>query len=581
MYITDPIIIKNSQLLTHLPCGTPYLQKRWNYLQRLLKIDATLLSKEQQLVLIEERIRAGDFKLYVQVVSQGRFKFDLVHDVIASFFLDLLFLRNNKSMLSLAPRHGKSALMTWLMTFTYALNKGKQNGLYATYGESLTLIFGRQIRDTFLNPVFQNIFPECKLSALSRGALNFSTVEGGSFSGVSVGSSCTGKGAGIMEEEGFPGGLIVDDAVKDMKSALSTTSMDTLKQWYSSEMSTRGNKYHFKLITATRYSLNDLHASLLGDLDPYTGTYENEFDEKFNPAGWRYLNIPALCNDEELDPLNRKLGEAAWEKVFPRSYLINARKEKGEFTFSALYDGNPQPKTGGIFKENYLSWCNLDELPRLSHIYIALDPAFGVLQDESCFTVCGVSAKTDELYILHQRADSGWEFPQLIKEVESIAEEYNPLFMLVENTASGKPLIQHFKHQKNIHISFKPYPQKGTPLKNKQQKVSQVLPLFIDSKVICVRDNTWNQPLLSQVKHFPFGAHDDRLDSLCIGVEHWILNYRRRNKKNVDGEYNPQNKGYNNIPSINDLIENNRYLNADKGLETFNPDSNLTPTYNW
>lgn len=581
MYIKNPLIIKNAQLLSHMPCGNEFLQNKWNYLQNLMSIDPVSLSETDRINLLEERILNGDFKLYVQIVSEGKFKFDLVHDVIASFFLDLLFLKNSKSMLSLGPRHGKSALMTWLLTYTFALNNGQQNGLYATYGKSLTVLFGRDIRDTFLNPVFLKLFPESKLSQTSRGAMDFATNNGGKFAGVSVGASCTGKGAGIMSEHAFPGGLIVDDGVKDMKSALSETSMASLAQWYSSEMSTRGNKYHFKLITATRYSLNDLHANLLGEYDEYTNTYQNQYTES-NPDGWRYLNIPARCGNEETDPLNRKLGEAAWPAVFNEEYLINAEKEKGAFTFAALYMGNPQPKDGGVFKEKWLSWCDSKEVPRLSHVYVALDPSFGVLRDESVFTVCGVSAKTDELYILEQSGDSSWEFPELIKESNRLSRQYNPLFFLVESTASGKPLMQHFKRQSKTNINpiiMKAYPEKGTPLKNKQQKVSQVLPVFIDDKVICVRNESWNYKLFQQVRQFPFGAHDDRLDSLCIGVEYWILNLRKKSSKsetiiNNGTDANNPKKPASIIELINESKSVSTYSNALQYNDT-------TPTFNW
>lgn len=565
--------------MTHRPCGNEFLQNKWNYLQQLMAIDPMSLSEVDRINLLEERILNGDFKLYVQITSEGKFKFDLVHDVIASFFIDLLFLKNNKSMLSLGPRHGKSALMTWLITYTFALNNGKQNGLYATYGKSLTVLFGRDIRDTFLNPVFLKLFPDSKLSITSRGAMDFATNNGGKFAGVSVGASCTGKGAGIMDDNSFPGGLIVDDGVKDMKSALSETSMSSLAQWYSSEMSTRGNKYHFKLITATRYSLNDLHANLLGEYDEYTNSYQNQYNEATNPDGWRYLNIPARCGNEETDPLGRKLGAAAWPSVFNEEYLINAEKEKGAFTFAALYMGNPQPKDGGVFKEKWLSWCDEREVPKLSHIYVSLDPSFGVLRDESVFTVFGVSAKTDELYVLEQSGDSSWEFPDLVKESQRLASKYLPLFFLVEGTASGKPLMQHFKRQSNtvngIKVNMKSYPEKGTPLKNKQQKVSQVLPVFIDDKVICVRNEDWNYKLFQQVRQFPFGAHDDRLDSLCIGVEYWIMNLRK-NRGTIDTVGNV--KDSNKSASIIDLINESKSINKQSDSLKYN---DITPTFNW
>lgn len=527
MYVDNPVIIKNAQLLTHRPCGTPFLQHKWDILQKLRAIDVRTLTEPQLIELLEQRIVHGDFKLYVQIVSEGSFLFSLVHDVIASFFIDLLFLKIDKSLLSLGPRHGKSMLMCYLTTFCYALNEGFQEALYGTYGKSLTVDFGTMIRDTLMRDKYLSLFPKSELHSQSRGAMAFRTKAGGKFNGVGVGTSTTGKGAGPgMREDLFPGPLIVDDPVKDMKEALSEKAMATLHQWWSSEMSTRGNKLHFKLITATRYSLNDLHAYLLGEFNPDTLEYANAYDEFNNPDGWRYLNIPATCVNEETDPLNRELGKAAWPEMFDEEYLRKTRLEKGAFTYSALYLGNPVPEEGSLFDETWMSWCDYEEVPKLDLIFVSLDPAFGVLRDESAFTVFGVSLKTDELYILDQYADNSWEFPDLIDQSVTIQSTYRPRFFVVEGTSSGKPLIQHFKKQGTI--SMKQYPEKGSPLKDKQQKVSQILPVFRADKVVCVRGD-WNYKLRQQVREFPFGAHDDRIDSMAIGVEYWIINLRNKN----------------------------------------------------
>lgn len=522
MYIKDPEIIRRAQLLTYYPCGTEFLQKQWDELQNLRKIDARTLSEFDRLKLMEERIKRGDFKLFVNVIAPW-FNFCLVHDVIASFFVDLLFLKTNRSLLSLAPRHGKSQLMCFITAYCFALNNGFNEALYATYGRSLTVDFGTKIRDVLDNEAFLSLFPEAALHSRHKGAMNFMTQAGGQFHGTAVGSSVTGKGAGPgMHNDLWPGPLVVDDPVKDMQQALSENSMRTLAQWWSSEMSTRGNKLHFKLITATRYSFQDLHSAILGERDPYTGIYENQMTEE-NPLGWRYLNIPALCEDEITDPLLRKKNEAAWPEVFDTEYLNVQKKEKGIFTFSALFMGNPVPPEGGMFKVEWLSWCNYDEVPQLSFVYTSLDPAFGVGRDESVFTICGVSRYTDELFILEQCGSSVWEFPDLINVYENIVKKYQSRILVIEGTASGKPLIQHFNRIGKINTRH--YPEKGTPLKSKEQKVSQILPAFQDDRVVCVRDD-WNHPLYSQIKSFPFAMHDDRVDSLAIAIDFWLMHIR-------------------------------------------------------
>ena len=41
------------------------------------------------------------------------------------------------------------------------------------------------------------------------------------------------------------------------------------------------------------------------------------WDEEDNPDGWRWLNIPGICENEANDPLGRQNGESALAQTNP------------------------------------------------------------------------------------------------------------------------------------------------------------------------------------------------------------------------------------------------------------------------
>jgi predicted phage terminase large subunit-like protein len=515
--LEDPEFLARSNILV-ADSDTEWHRAKWEELLHYADEDPDKLSDAAKTELIYKRIRAGDFKLFVQVVSEQKFEFHTVHNVIAAFFLDLIFRRNTKSLLSLGPRHGKSELMCHLVSFLYGLNGGMNNSLYTSYGIDLSTIFGGKIRDHLSNPYFLELFPNAGLSQTSKAAKRFSTLAGGKFFASSVNAALTGMGAGVMEWTAFPGALIGDDLVKDMQSALSEKVMETTNQWVKSEMFTRGNMNHFKLITATRYSLMDVHETLLKgklNIEDPNSPYVNEYHPERNPDGWRYLNIPTLCEDVDRDPLLRKeIDAAAWPTHFPAKDLISKRSDD-EYTFSALYQGNPVPKKGSLWKRKYLNF--LDSAPRLRYVYMSIDSSYGVQLDESVITVFGVPEdETDpNIYILDQIGSNEWEFPELSQTVVQMWKYYHAGMVVIESAASGKSLAQSLEAQYGMPIELVP------ATKSKPQRFSETLPPQREGRVILIRGD-WNTKLVSQLTSFPFAAHDDRVDSFALGLWYWL-----------------------------------------------------------
>ena len=120
--------------------------------------------------------------------------------------------------------------------------------------------------------------------------------------------------------------------------------------------------------------------------------------------------------------------------------------------------------------------------------------------------------KDNKFYLVEQRSGR-WNFPDLLDNLKSLTQIYNPRALVIEQASSGWSLIQTLKKETKVHV----HPYK--PIKSKVQRLQQVLPLFEDDRVrIC--EGEWNEDLRKQLFDFPFLLHDDRVDSMVWGLQY-------------------------------------------------------------
>lgn len=204
---------------------------------------------------------------------------------------------------------------------------------------------------------------------------------------VGVGGALTGRPLDV---------LVVDDPIKDAKQADSPVYRAAVRNWFQSVALTRLSKHGIVIVVQTRWHEDDLSGWLI----------KNDDDGK-----WRHLNIPAQA--EEDDPLGREPGE----------YLIDARgftppdweavkREVGQRTWHALYQGNPSPPEGGVFQRSWFDQARVTTAPTLRHSVTFVDPADNTSEgDEAGICTGGVDAN-GHIYILEDNSGhftvSGW-----------------------------------------------------------------------------------------------------------------------------------------------------------------------------
>lgn len=397
--------------------------------------------------------------------------------LIIRYLEKLLSGEINKLAIITPPRHGKSTLGN-IMLPAFALGKNpRETIITVSYGSDLAEGFGRRVRNILSDPVFQEIFPSCKLSPDSQAAYRFETTAGGEFSAVGRGGPVTGRGASL---------LILDDLLKDQQEANSEATCKSVIEWLQSVAFSRLTPNGRVLAIATRWSERDPMGWLM------------------QQAGWTVLHLPALAQDK--DPLGRKPGEAVWPSHYPVEALEQIRTDVGPRVFQTLYQGNVSAAQGTIFKRDW--FAHYQQKPeKFTRLVQSWDTAFktGATND---YSVCFTLGETPNGYYVLSMYRAKCEFPELKRKVQELADQWRPSEILVEDKASGQSLIQELK-------ASTPHPIIAVKAdRDKESRAAAVTGYFEAGRVLFPEGASWLADLEDELAGFPGALHDDQVDAL-------------------------------------------------------------------
>ena len=376
------------------------------------------------------------------------------------------------------PRHGKSMLCSEMFPAWFLGRNPKNFVIQSTYAQELADDFGRKVRNHVKSEEFTKVFPNTTLREDSTSAKRFHTVQGGTYSAVGAGGAITGRGAHL---------LIIDDPIKGREDAESQVQRRNLIEWYKSVAFTRLMPGGKVIIIQTRWHEEDLAGWVL----------ENE------PGAWKVLDLPAV-NDN---------GDALWPEAYPIEKLKKIQSTVGERVWQSLYQQKPSAEQGQILKRDW--WCVWEKkrLPACHTIVQSWDTAFSAKEtaDYSARTTWGVFTHIDEegrdqaCIILLELWRNRVEYPELRKEAQQSFFDWKPDVVLVEKRASGQSLLQDLRRA-------------GVPVKEftpDRDKVSRahVVASMLETGLVFVLNEAWVDDLIQECASFPYGKHDDLVDT--------------------------------------------------------------------
>lgn len=305
---------------------------------------------------------------------------------------------------------------------------------------------------------------------------------------------------------------------------------DSTFNWYVGTLRQRLMPGGAILVVQSRFAKRDLtgrilqHAAENGTLDE-----------------WKVIEFPVILPS----------GNLLWPEFWSMQEVESIKQDIPPSKFSSQYLQKPSEDEGAIIKKEW--WRPWEgKMPEFEFIIQSWDTAFSAktTANYSACTTWGVFKHHNvkdgkaELHamLIHAHRDR-MEFPTLKKMAKELYDRFHPDSILIEEKATGRPLIFELQ-QMNIPISTF-IPTRGN---DKLTRVNAVSDLF-SSKKIWYIPNNMTETVIDEFTDFPSGAYDDLVDSSTAA----LLRFRQGLFIETDNdsfddeddfEYNDKSYGY-------------------------------------
>ena len=464
------------------------------------------LSSEKQLEALQLRL-SNNFLEYCQYI-RPEFNFYRLHEVICNLAQDTVTTDNGRLLLSVPPGSGKSTLCSKLLVSWIFGRNPKSRVMLLSYGDDLSNDLGSEVRDIMQEEAYQFLFPMSKPRGTSKKG-TFKTTEGGQLRAVGRGSGITGFRSDYT---------ILDDTIKGAREARSKKILTTLWDWFTTEAYTRLVEGGKLIAFNTRWCHNDL-----------IGKCKEKYDD------WNYVNIEAICEDSDNDPLGRKEGEHIGDYYMTLQRLLEAR-EASPSTFGNLYQGKPINLAASPIKRSSIL-NSVGSLEKCEHTIVLSWDTASTVSKNSDYTVCTVWKVTKDKTELVKIYRDRFEMPDLIKHYDELNKLWKPVTNIVESASSGLQLLQLRNENSTASKVFK---------SDDKLNYAEVFNTMMDCKDVLINDDCTDPEYLTELESFTFGKHDDILLSILHFIKNWrdpklklwdISRSRKRSRSNMPRNY--------------------------------------------
>jgi predicted phage terminase large subunit-like protein len=308
--------------------------------------------------------------------------------------------------------------------------------------------------------------------------------------------------------------IIIDDPIKNREEANSLTYRNKLWDWYTSTLYTRQEKDAVILITLTRWHEDDLAGRLI--------------EAAKTPDGdkWEIISLPAVRENEDCSFDPREEGDPLWPDKYNTKDLATIKATIGSYEWTALYQQQPSPGEGSIFKREW--WQRWKELPGDLFDYIqSWDCAFKDA-NTSDYVVGQVWARSKKnpanRYLLDQ-IRARMTFTETVQAVRRLSAKWKQTTRkLVEDKANGTAVMDVLK--KEIPGLVPVQPQGGKVVR------AHAVTAVVEAGNVYIPDSSvapWVHDFIEELSSFPSGTNDDQVDALTQANAY----YNDRGKFNV------------------------------------------------
>lgn len=444
----------------------------------LLKYQSTFLNQE---------VSQQSFLEFVKHVYPG-YKVGPHHLKLAQIFEDIANGKKKRVIVNIAPRHGKSELISYLAPAWFLGKFPQKKIIMASHTADLAVNFGRRVRNLVGTDSYKDIFPQVELQSDSKSASRWGTNFNGEYFAIGVGGALAGRGADLF---------IIDDphSEQEAKQGRSDVFLPAW-EWFQSGPIQRLMPGGAIIVVMTRWSKLDLTGQIITQMER-----NEDVDE------WEIVEFPAIKDD----------GEPLWPEFWPIQELLSKKASLDVRYWNAQYMQQPTSEEGALIKREWWQKWEKDSPPPCEFIIMALDAAQETNNraDYNALTTWGVffNEETNNYNIILLNAiKKRLEFPDLKKLVLDEYKEWAPDAFMVEKKSNGAALYQELRRMGVPAGEFTP--GKG---QDKISRVNAISDLFA-SGIVWAPEHRWAREVMEECNDFPSGANDDLVDSTTLAL---------------------------------------------------------------
>lgn len=316
---------------------------------------------------------------FIEAASGGRYKRPIHFAPIAEVIEAAERLEGVRAVAAAPVQHGKTTLIEFAIAWIL-LRHPDRSVIYLTYAQRKAEKHSRRIRA---------IYQACggRLKADFNTIQQWQTEEGGGLLVTSRDGEITGNDAVHV---------FFDDPYKDREEAENVETRERLEEKFSSEVVTRLAPSGSIIIVASRWHEDDLSGVKVREGYVHVHLRAIDVVPELDEHG-----APVI--DDEGNIVMHEVALCPWgpDPRYPRTlaFLRSIRdgKDVTEYDWASLYQGEPRPRGGGLFRG--VALYKPSELPKIVRVAVGADFAYSAGGDRIALVVLGLG-EDGVIYVL-------------------------------------------------------------------------------------------------------------------------------------------------------------------------------------
>jgi predicted phage terminase large subunit-like protein len=430
-----------------------------------------------------------------------------VHENARQYFKGLSSdFRITHLLICMPPRSLKSVCVSTTLNAWHWIENPYEQFLCASSTYKLSVEHALNCRKIIFSDWYQlNWGKNFNLAEDQNTKNNYRTNFSGSRNSVSVDSKITGMN----------GDILVADDLNDMGEVESVAKRTKALLFWNQVFTTRENNPETsrKIIMQQRGHALDIAGDVIAK--------ENEI-----PVTKLILKAEATEDEDFYSPLtgklihSRKSGDVLCETRLSKDFLRKRKKQVGERAYNAQFQQKPNTDSGNIIKPHLFK--RLAEDPKPARIFQSIDTAFkeGEENDFSvCMTIYEYYVENISHFHIKHIIKGRWAFPELLARIKMNIKMFKPNKVLIEDKASGQSIIQTLRTEYELKVLVEAVQVD----KDKVARAYAITNVIEQGRVSVPESAPWLAEFIDELESFPFGSHDDSVDTLTQGLN-WATN---------------------------------------------------------